>query len=413
MVWTNQIAQRLARQHRIVIYSPGNDSFSGTIFDSDIEYRYTDAKQHAWERRVVNGLMHMEAVANYPQPKRLILATERYYPNYIEKIARDLSREQWDIIHVTEMAQFVPVLKRYNPQARIVLHNHQYRLAQYDRDLVQQQIADADLILGVSQSVTQAIAERFPEYAERFKPLYNGVDAARFSTMHIEHAKPDPEHPRLLFVGRISPEKGVHVLMDAFTRIAEKHPTAELDLVGGIASVSYYYIIPMTDDPHTQALARFYHPVTKSDRYKQALDELVPDHLRDRIHFHGQVPNAELETYLRKATAFVFPSVWEEPFSIALIEGQASGVPVVATRAGGNLELMVDGETGLMVERNNPEALAAALDELIANPALGERLGRAAQERIKNSFTWDQCADTLLGYYESLLGQEETDLIYA
>ncbi|MCC6613370.1 MAG: glycosyltransferase family 4 protein [Anaerolineae bacterium] len=413
MVWTNQIAQRLAREHHVLVYSPGDGTFEGTVYDSDIEYRYVDVTQHKWERRVVNGMMHAEAIAGYPQPKRPILATQRYYPNYIEKVARDLSREHWDIIHVTEMAQYVPVLKRYNPDARIVLHNHQYRLAQYDRALVHEQLQEADLILAVSRSVTQALRDRFPEYADRCETLYNGVDAARFRDMHLNHAKPDPEYPRLLFVGRISPEKGVHVLIDAFARLAEKHPRAELDLVGGISSVGYHYIIPMSDDPNVQALSTFYHPVTKRDRYKGALDQLVPDHIRDRIHFHGQIPNSRLEEYLRKATAFVFPSVWEEPFSIALIEGQASGVPVVATRAGGNLELMVDGETGLLVERNNADALADALERLIADPALGERLGKAAQARIKDLFTWDQCAENLLNYYAALLEQADPIPAYA
>lgn len=171
-------------------------------------------------------------------------------------------------------------------------------------------------------------------------------------------------------------------------------------------ALGYYYLVPMSDDPIDQDLARFYTPIRKQDNYLPQLQAMIPPQLAHRVHFIGSVLNTQVKEYLRTATAFIFPSVWHEPFSIALIEGMASGVPLVATQGGGNVEIVEDGKTGLMVERNNPEALAQAIIRLIENPALGESLSRAAQQRVRNFFDWDQCTRLLLDHYQTVLPED-------
>jgi len=405
MVWTNEIARRLSAEHTIVIYSPGDAAHTGVIRDQNIEYRYVDPASHARERRIVNAMINLEYVANYPRRKRPIFATRWYFPRYIERIAQALSQETWDVVHVTHIPQYAPVVKRYNPTAKIAMEIQALWLSQFDPALVRQYLDDTDLILTCADFVTDALLERLPEYAERARTLHNGIDIERFMLEHSQRAPAPPDQPEILFVGRVSPEKGVHVLIEAFRRIAERYPEATLNIVGGTNAIGYHFLIPMEDDPIVRDLARFYHPITKRARYLAHLQSMIPPALKDRIVFRGSISNLEVREYLSRATVFAFPSVWQEPFGIALIEGMASGAPVVATRGGGPLEILEHSVNGLLVERNDAQALADAMVMLIEQPALGAKLGCAAQERVKTMFTWEKCADTLLQYYQDILRQ--------
>ncbi len=405
MVWTTQIARRLASEHTVVIYSPGDATHQGTIHDQGIEYRYIDWHAHTRERRFVNALINLEYLANYPRRKRPIFGTRWYFPRYIDQIARELSNETWDVIHVTHIPQYAPVIKRHNPGAKIAMEIQALWLSQFDPALVRQSLDATDLILTCADFVTNALIEALPEYASRARTLYSGIDSERFLLAHTERTPAPADQPEILFVGRISPEKGVHVLIEAFTQVAERYPQATLNIVGGTNAIGYHFLIPMEDDPIVRDLARFYHPLTKRDRYLAQLQTLIPPHLRERVHFRGSIPNQQVRDYLQRATVFAFPSVWQEPFGISLIEGMASGAPVVATRGGGPLEIIDDGTSGLLVERNDPGALAQALLHLIEHPSLAGQLGRAAQARIEHLFTWDQCADQLMDYYMTLLAE--------
>ena len=98
----------------------------------------------------------------------------------------------------------------------------------------------------------------------------------------------------------------------------------------------------------------------------------------------------------------VVPSRWEEPFGLVLIEAGAAKTPVVATRVGGIPEVVIDGETGLLVEAGNVEQLSAAVNSLVDQPELRVRMGEAAFRRVETSFT-DKPVRKLEALYESLL----------
>ncbi|MCC6613372.1 MAG: glycosyltransferase family 4 protein [Anaerolineae bacterium] len=403
MVWTNEIARRLAPEHTLVVYSPGDEAHSGVIRDQDVEYRYIDPATHGRERTVVNAMINLEYLANYPRPKRPIFATHWYFPRYIQHIAQELSHEAWDVIHITHIPQYAPVIKRYIPGAKIAMEIQALWLSQFDPALVRASLDATDLIITCADFVTDSLLTRLPQYADRARTLHNGIDIDQFILQADHRAPAPPDKPEILFVGRVSPEKGVHVLIEAFTHVAERYPEATLNVVGGTTSIGYHFLIPMEDDPIVRDLARFYHPVTKRGRYLAHLQAMIPAELKKRIVFRGSISNQEVRDYLRRATVFAFPSVWQEPFGIALIEGMASGAPVVATRGGGPLEILEDGVNGLLVERNNAQALADAMFALIEQPDLAADIGRAAQERVKTLFTWDKCAETLLQYYQALV----------
>ena len=125
--------------------------------------------------------------------------------------------------------------------------------------------------------------------------------------------------------------------------------------------------------------------------------------LRDRVPGAlGMLPHSELERRYDRAAVVVCPSR-REGFGVACAEAMAYGRPVVASAVGGLLDLVVDGETGLLVPPRDPAALRAALEKLLADPALRQRLGAAGRERIRERFTWEAAADATLAAYASAL----------
>lgn len=163
------------------------------------------------------------------------------------------------------------------------------------------------------------------------------------------------EPPEVLYVGRLSPEKNVDTLVEAL---------GDLNLV--VAG----------DGP---------------------LRELVPRAL-------GAVPHAEVERLLERASVVVAPCE-REGFGLAAAEAMAFGRPVVAAAGGALLELVADGETGVLVPPRDAPALRAAVERLLADPALRERLGAAACVRARERFGWDGVTDRTLDVYRQVVAR--------
>jgi len=101
----------------------------------------------------------------------------------------------------------------------------------------------------------------------------------------------------------------------------------------------------------------------------------------------------------------VLPSVYET-FGIPLVEAMSAQVPVVASRVGGIPEVVADGETGVLVERGDPMALAEAIGRLLENESLRDRMGRAGRERVLRLFSWDRVATATLDLYQGLIARK-------
>jgi len=117
----------------------------------------------------------------------------------------------------------------------------------------------------------------------------------------------------------------------------------------------------------------------------------------------GFLPHDELQALYRRAAVVVCPSR-REGFGVACLEAMANGRPVVATRVGGLRDLVVDGETGLVVPPRDPAALRAALERMLSDPRLRRRLGRAGRERARAGFSWAGVTDATIAAYSEALG---------
>jgi colanic acid/amylovoran biosynthesis glycosyltransferase len=129
--------------------------------------------------------------------------------------------------------------------------------------------------------------------------------------------------------------------------------------------------------------------------------------LRDRVPFaRGFVPHDELQQLYARAAVVACPSR-REGFGVACLEAMAHGRPVVATRVGGLLDLVVDGETGIVVPPRDPAALRSALERLLADPDLRRKLGSAGRERARTHFSWERVTDATLAAYAEAVGTME------
>jgi glycosyltransferase involved in cell wall biosynthesis len=165
-----------------------------------------------------------------------------------------------------------------------------------------------------------------------------------------------------------------------------------LRVVGPTQAAPRFFIVDVSEDPEVRALGRFY----ESPRsYHEQLIAMVPDHLRSQVEFVGPQSSSQVVHEYGRATVVVLPAVGPESFGMPVIEAGAAGRPVVVSDIGGLPEVVVDETTGLVVPRNDPDALVKALERLLDDPELRERMGRQGREQVVEHFTWDVVAEQL------------------
>lgn len=403
-MWTCEIARRLARRCHVVVCTK-RGRWAGSLrlhkkleWDQGVLYR-------RWSVLPDTALLGIRTLfSGSGTIEGPWFAAESYYSLYIRAVAKYLARTGCDIVHVINFSQWVPVVRRFCPGAKIVLHMRCEWLTQLDRLTIGQRLEQADAIIGCSEFVTEKIRRRFPEHASRCRAVLNGVDITRFRPRDSGRARKPGAAPRLLFVGRVSPEKGVHVLLDAFQQVVTQYPEAQLEIVGPLGSPPIDFIVKLAEDQKVRNLASFY-----NGEYYSHLQERVAWCTPGRVVFSGRVFHPAVHEHYRDADIFVFPSVWDEPFGVPVIEAMASEVPVIATRVGGIPEMIEDGKNGLLVEADNAEALAGAILRLLENEDLRRSLGKAGRQRAVEQFSFDMIAERLLSEYGNLCGSGRTE----
>ncbi len=239
----------------------------------------------------------------------------------------------------------------------------------------------AAAIIAVSDGMRADVLATYPAVPpERVHVIRNGIDTAQYApapgTDLIAAHGIDPRRPAVAFVGRITRQKGVPVLLRAASQL---DPEAQLVLCAGQA-----------DTPELAAeVAR------------------LVDHLRAErsgvIWLSGMLSKHEVIQILSHATVFACPSLYE-PLGIVNLEAMACGTPVVASRVGGIPEVVADGQTGLLVPPDDPAALAAALNELLGSPGKAAAMGRLGRERAAAEFSWSAIAAQTAALYRALIG---------
>ena len=232
---------------------------------------------------------------------------------------------------------------------------------------------DFPLVLCVSRYVQRYMIETVGVRPEQVRVVYNGIDPANFPFVMRDVTR---DRLRLLYAGRLSPDKGVHTVIESLGIVREKCPNLDVSLtiVGGGA-------------PDYEASLR-----------RQAAELGI----QEVVCFVGKVAREAMPDILAQHDVLVFPSVWPEPLARMIQEAMASGLLVIGTTTGGTPEILRDGENGLTFSAGDARMLAEKIVTLARTPQARVRMVQAARRTVEETFTMQRMVDEVEFYLNSV-----------
>jgi len=299
---------------------------------------------------------------------RIMRTYQGYFTN--RTLGRFLEQNGVDVV-LAEYGTTGVALRQVCPAANVPLVVHFHGFDAYQRSIIEgpgrhypELFEIASALIAVSRDMVRRLLDLG---APREKIYYNpcGVDMTLFSG-----SDPASAPPLFLAVGRFVDKKAPQVTLLAFSRVSESVPEARLIMIGN-------------------------GPLWKS--CKRLAHELG---IVKAVEFHGPRPHAEIARTMQRARAFVQHSVIpsdgdSEGSPVVVLEAGASGLPVISTRHAGIPDIVIEGETGLLVDEGDDLGMAQAMIQVAEDDALAARLGKAARDRIGSKFTMDKSINNL------------------
>ena len=366
-----------------------------------------DVDVHCWgEQRVDSGKLHVRGAEPWSEISE---GTEGKFKAALEALSLNLTQVKAlsgiDVVHThtwyVSMAGFL-AKKLYGIPFVLTTHSLEPLRAWKSEQLgsgyamsswmERTAMLDADAIIAVSNGTKEDILRVYPVAPEKVHVIYNGIDLAEYQKTDdaaaLEKYQVDPNLPYVLFVGRITRQKGVTHLVDAIRYLP---PDTQVVLCAGAP-----------DTPEIAAEMR--------DKVEEA------GRFNPRVRWlEKMVSKPEVIQLYSHASVFCCPSVYE-PFGIINLEAMACGAPVVASATGGIKEVVVDGETGYLVPFSQDQTtgfptdpdtfardLASKISELLKDPAKAKRFGEAGRQRVVRKFSWTSIADQTIALYSALI----------
>ena len=405
-IWTYNVLCELRKTENVIAYESSGGRIRSRIKEYDgVKFIYVPVLFN----RVINRLHRKfrraeKAFAFALKPvNRPIFNSVWNNLGYILWVSLHLRTQHCDVIHLHQFSQYIPIIRMFNRSSKIVLHMHSEWLTQLDKALIRKRIQKADLIIGCSNYIAEKIKHAFPEFKEKIKTVRNGVDHEQFKMTNASDSDRNSHRFQILLVGRVSPEKGIHLAIGAVKKLVKDYPSIHLNIVGGIGSAPREYILDLSNDVRIKRLAQFYgENPSHGSYYFECLKRMVGDEFKSYISFSGSVPHEKVIDFYQKADIFVNSSL-SDAAAMPLAEAMASGLPVIATRVGGTVNIVENGISGLLVEPGDEEELSEAIKNLIENPELRRKMGKTGRQRVLEKFLWEKVAAALLNEYRSIL----------
>jgi glycosyltransferase involved in cell wall biosynthesis len=242
--------------------------------------------------------------------------------------------------------------------------------------LIRRQVRDVDRFIAVSDHCARYMTSFLEIPSERVSVVPLGIAMDGYGP---PKDGPHVESFRVGYLARIAPEKGLRELAEAYVRLRRRMngAPARLEVAGYMAPDQRPYL-------------------------ETARAVLAQAELQHEMMYRGELDRAGKRAFLRGLDVLSVPATWDEPKGMFLLEAMASSVPVVQPRRGAFIEVVGKTGGGVLVDQDDPEALASGLHSLWADPAMRERLGRTGYESVRKHYTIAHSADCLVAVYESL-----------
>lgn len=286
-------------------------------------------------------------------------------------LKKHLNKYPVDVVHVHGLR---PLEATRGLDVPVIFTNHtsgflrRIEGSRFERWRMARRMTHLDAVLAPSDELAQATIDIGYDGPVRF--IANGVDPDRFhpgpATLRAQWGV-QPDEVVLLLARRLVEKNGVCVFAEAVNRLKDE-------------KVRIVFAGDGAERPAVESI-------------------LKQGGMLDRCIFLSNVPNAEMPKVYQSCDISVLPSFYEAT-SIAGLESMASGLPLVGTRVGGIPAIVIDHETGLLVEPNQPDQLAVAIKTLMQQPALREAMGERARQRVLEFFSWSRIAQQTAAMYE-------------
>jgi glycosyltransferase involved in cell wall biosynthesis len=244
----------------------------------------------------------------------------------------------------------------------------------------------ADTVIALNKTMQKALTEKAKVDPRKMVIVPNGVDTEFFrpglKNEQILSKYGLEEQSYILFVGRVSPEKGVHILLQAFKQIANDIPKDFKLVIAG----------PLTSTFNSAEISG----------YAKAVMSYTKEKLSERVVFTGEIDKNSLRILYSNAYCFVLPSL-AEAFPMVLLEAMASGTPPIGSTAGGIPDIIIDGVNGLLFRKGDWRNLASKLLTLVQDRGFRDKLSRNARKYVEEKFSWSTVAVRIKEVYNSII----------
>ncbi|AHX77595.1 TPA: lipopolysaccharide N-acetylglucosaminyltransferase [Salmonella enterica subsp. enterica] len=341
--WMYQVAQRTKIQNRIACIK--NEGYSDFLKVND----------HCSVHRIGFSRLYKRLFQKWTRLDPLP------YSQRILNIAKDFNVTDDSVIIVHNSIKLYRQIRKRAPKAKMVMHMHNA----FEPD-------------GLDQNVKMIVPSMFlKKHYQVYLPdadiaiVPNGIDLEAYQKKAVPLQKSDlgitPEKKTIFFAGRISPDKGVTLLLQAFEQLLKERNDIELVVVGDYMSKS------------------------KGEKatYQREVRELA-ERLKPHCHMVGGVTPEEIYNYYSLADLVVIPSQFQEPFCMVAIEAMGAGKPVLVSTRGGMTEFVKEGDTGFhLQELMTPETIARDINKALASPDLND-VALRGQRCVEEKFPWEK-----------------------
>lgn len=303
---------------------------------------------------------------------------------YVSAIKSKLTKD-FDLIHVFNRPASVLELSRGLPGVRfsLSLHNEMFTAEKLPAPKAEECISRVEFISTVSSFIANGVRRLYPGASGKLNVVYSGADAGSYKPNWSQEGQANKNRLKgkyklqnyrvVLFIGRLSEKKGVHILLNAMKKVMSLNRDVALVIIGSKWFGS-----------------------NKSDDYTESLRTLSAG-LSGPIVFTGFLPPSEVISHYNLGDVFVCPSQWNEPLARVHYEAMAAGLPIITTNRGGNAEVVSGKGNGIVIDDfSNPDVLADNISNLLNNPARAVEMGKAGRKLVEATYNWERVAADLL-----------------